>query len=91
MLPLMTFQNNNKEAMNIAGGQIRGAFFIVKSALFGIFRTLPSVSKITTGNCNVVVNPKKYRQPATGPLVLIHKQSFIHDLNTLIFPYQGHF
>ena len=44
------YQNNCKEAMNIEGGQIRGAhfnFFVVKKYLSCIFWTLPSVSKIT--------------------------------------------
>ena len=44
------YRNNCKEAMNIEGGQIRGAlfnFFVVKKCLSCIFRTLPSVSKIT--------------------------------------------
>ena len=44
------YQNNCKEAMNIEGGQIRGAhfnFFAVKKYLSCIFWTLPSVSKIT--------------------------------------------
>ena len=43
------YQNNCKDAMNIGGGQIRGAlfnFFVVKKCPFCIFRTLPSVSKI---------------------------------------------
>ena len=43
------YQNECKEAINIRGGQIRGAlfnFFWWKSALICIFRTLPSVSKI---------------------------------------------
>ena len=45
----LLYQNNCKEAMNIGGGQIRGALFncfVVKSALFCIFRLLPLVSKI---------------------------------------------
>ena len=44
------YQNNCKDAMNIGGGKIRGAlfnFFVVKKCPFCIFRTLPSVSKLT--------------------------------------------
>ena len=45
------YQKNCKEAMNIGGGQIRVPFLTLlqwKSALFCIFQTLPSVSKITS-------------------------------------------
>ena len=44
------YQNSCKEAMNMGGGQIRGALFnifVVKKCPFCIFRMLPSVSKIT--------------------------------------------
>ena len=47
------YQNNCKDAMNIGGGQIRGAlfdFFVVKKCSFCIFQMLPSVSKITPVN-----------------------------------------
>ena len=45
------FQNNCKEAINIGGGQIKGAllnfFFSAEVPFFCIFQILPSVSKIT--------------------------------------------
>ena len=61
--------------MNIGGGRIRGAlfnFFVVKKYLFCIFRTLPSVSKITPANIPKNQNFKKKKKKENSGDVILH-------------------